>query len=72
MESQALRQLVSKIFGDKETMEEFVKNPESVLSRYTLTGQEKTAVINTHARLGLVTGDSVQLDEVFQPNVMWL
>ena len=72
MESQALHQLVSTIFGNRETREEFVKNPESVLSRYTLTEQEKTAIMNTHARLGLVTGDSVQLDTIFEPNTMWV
>ena len=72
MESQELKQLVSKIFGDKETREEFVKDPESVISRFSLTEQEKRAVLSTHARLGLVTGDSIQLEKTIGPTSMWL
>jgi len=72
MESQALNQLISKIFGDKATREEFVKNPESVLSRYDLTEQEKAAIMTTHAKLGLVNGDSAQLTAAIEPLTMWL
>jgi len=71
MESQALRQLVGKIFSDKDTRDAFMKDPESVLSRYGLTEQEKKAVLNTHARLGLVNGDSTLLAETFDPMTMW-
>ena len=71
MESQALRQLVSEIFGNKETKEAFMKDPESVISRFSLTEQEKKAVLNTHMRLGLVNGDSVALDDTIGPMAMW-
>jgi hypothetical protein len=71
MESKELKQLVSKIFGDKETREEFIKDPNSVIARFSLTEQEKKAVLNTHARLGLVTGDSIQLEKTVGPTVMW-
>lgn len=72
MESQELKRLVSKIFGDKETREEFLKNPESVISRFSLTEQEKRVVLSTHAKLGLVTGDSIQLEDAIDPTVMWI
>jgi hypothetical protein len=71
MESNELKQLVSKIFGDKETREEFIKDPNSVIARFSLTEQEKKAVLSTHARLGLVNGDSIQLEETIGPSVMW-
>lgn len=72
MESQELKQLVSKIFNDKKTREEFMKDPDSVVSRFSITEQEKRAVLSTHARLGLVTGDSTQLDETIGPNSAWI
>ncbi len=64
MKSQALQDLVKKIFGDEKTKSEFMSNPDSVLSRFALTEQEKKAVLNNHARLGLVTGNSQQLEAV--------
>jgi hypothetical protein len=72
MESQELKQLVSKIFSDKETREEFFRDPESVISRFSLTEQERKAVLSTHAKLGLVTGDSVQLNETIGPMEIWM
>ncbi len=72
MESQELKRLVSKIFGDKETREEFLKNPENVISRFSLTEQEKRAVLSTHAKVGLVNGDSMQLESVIGPRTMWV
>jgi hypothetical protein len=71
MESQELKLFVSKIFSDKQTREEFLKEPDSVISRYSLTEQEKKAVLSTHARLALVTGDSVKLEETLDPNIIW-
>jgi|GEM_PF-1182806 len=62
MKSQALQELVKKIFGDEKTRIQFESNPESVLAQFNLTEQEKRAVLNTHAKLGLVTSDSQQLD----------
>ena len=71
MKSQALQELVKKIFGDEKTKSEFMSNPDSVLSRFSLTKQEKRAVLNTHARLGLVTSDSQQLEAVLDPMGEW-
>jgi hypothetical protein len=72
MESYELKQLVSKIFGDQETREEFIKDPNSVMARFSLTEPEKKAVLSTHAKLGLVAGNSVQLEETLGPTAMWL
>lgn len=53
MESQALRELVKKVFGSEDSRRQFVKDPEGVIARFALTNEEKRAVLSTHARLGL-------------------
>jgi len=72
MKSKTLQQLVSKIFGDEKTKREFQENPESVLSRYDLTDQERKAVLLTHKNLGLVASGSEQFEETIQPNGGWM
>ena len=72
MKPQALQELVKRIFGDEETRAQFNSDPESVLSQYALTEQEKRAVLRTHARLGLVTSDSQQLEAAIGPASDWL
>ena len=62
MKSQALQELVKKIFGDEKTKSEFMSNPDSVLVRFNLTETEKKAVLKTHAKLGLATSGSQQLE----------
>jgi hypothetical protein len=71
MKSQALQELVKKIFGDEKTKQEFEKDPNSVLARYDLSEQEKKAVLKTHATLGLVTGGSDQLEATLNANMGW-
>ncbi len=71
MKSQALQELVKKIFGDEETKHKFLKDPASVLAQFTLTEQEKKAVLNTHAKLGLVTSNSPQLEAAIAPTTNW-
>ncbi len=71
MKSQALQELVKKIFGDEKTKSEFMLNPDSVLDQFSLTKQEKKAVLNTHARLGLVTSGSQQLEASLDATSGW-
>jgi hypothetical protein len=71
MKSQALQELVKTIFGDEKTRLEFESNPDSVLSQFSLTEKEKKAVLNTHAKLGLVSSNSSQLEVVLDPTVDW-
>ncbi len=71
MKSQALQDLVKKIFGDEKTRHQFESDPDSVLSQFALTEQEKKTVLKTHAKLGLVTSDSPQLEAVLDPRVRW-
>ena len=71
MKSQALQELVKKIFGDEKTKSEFLSNPDSVLARFSLTEQEKKAVLNTHIKLGLVTSGSSQLEATLRANDNW-
>lgn len=71
MKTQALQNLVKKIFSDEKTKQDFEKDPDSVLAGYNLTEQEKKAVLNTHAKLGLVTSGSGQLEATLEANNGW-
>lgn len=71
MKTQALQELVKRIFGDEKTKAQFLKDPDSVLVQFNLTEQEKKAVMNMHAKLGLVTSDSQQLEAVLGPTSFW-
>ena len=71
MKSQALQELVKKIFSDEKTRLQFESNPESILSQFDLTEQEKNAVLNTHAKLGLVAYSSQQLEAALDPTSIW-
>ena len=72
MKSQALQELVKKIFSDEKTKRQFIKDPDSVLTLFTLTAQEKKAVLSTYTRLGLVVSDSQQLEATLKPTTDWL
>jgi hypothetical protein len=72
MESDALWNLVKKIFGDENTKARFKENPDSVLSQFALTEQEKKAVLSTYFKAGLVTGISPQLETMIEPMDFWL
>jgi hypothetical protein len=61
MRSQALVELVQKIFHDESAKAQFIADPDRVLSQYTLTEEEKRAVLTTHYQFGLVTGDSPEM-----------
>ena len=69
MKSQALQELVRKIFSDEKTQQQFRKDPDSVLARYDLTEQEKRAILKTHAKLGLVAAGSEQLETILDANI---
>ncbi len=71
MKSQALQDLIKNIFSDEKSKAEFMSDPDSVLSRFSLTEEEKKAVLATHAKLGLVTGNSQQLEAVLDPTIIW-
>jgi len=72
MKSQALQELVKKIFVDEKTKQQFLKDPDSVLAQFELTEQEKKALLKTQAKLGLVTSDSQQLEAALDPTVNWV
>ena len=72
MKSQALQELVRKIFSDEKIKSQFMANPDSVLVKFSLTEDEKKAVLKTHAKLGLLNSDSAQLDAFIEPNSFWI
>ena len=71
MKSQALQKLVKKIFSDEKTRLQFESDPDSVLSEFALTKQEKKAVLKAHAKLGLVAAGSPQLEVAIDSTIMW-
>ena len=71
MKSKALQEMIKKVFSDEKTRLQFMSNPESVLAQFNLTEQEKKAVLNTHAKLGLATADSQQLEAALEPLAIW-
>jgi hypothetical protein len=72
MESRSLQDLVKKVFSEEKTRTEFMTDPESVISRFTLTAHEKQAVLATRSRLGLVNGSSPTLDATIEPLIFWI
>jgi hypothetical protein len=72
MKSKALQEFVNIIFNDEKTRQQFESNPDSVLSRFNLTEQEKRAIMKTHTELGLVTSNSPQLEAAIDPTYQWL
>jgi len=71
MKSQALQDLVKNIFSDEKNKAEFMSNPDSFLSRFSLTEEEKKAVLITHEKLGLVSSNSQQLEASIGPTWTW-
>ena len=71
MSTQALQSMVKKIFGDEETKQQFMSSPDSVLSQFDLTEQERMAVWKIHAKLGVVTTSSKELEATIDPTVQW-
>lgn len=67
----ALQELVKKIFSDETTRTQFMKNPDSILSQYDLTEQEKRAVLSSYSSIGLVAGDSANLEAVMKRSSVW-
>jgi hypothetical protein len=72
VKSQSLQEMVKSIFCDESTKEQFLSNPDSVMSRYNLTDNEKTAVLNTTSRYGLATSNSASLAVGIQAALFWL
>ncbi len=71
MQSQSLSELVKKVFGDEDVKKQFISDPDSVMSQFSLTEQEKRAVLSTHAKMGLACPSSAQTVMAFDPLAMW-
>jgi hypothetical protein len=72
MGSKALQALVKKLFSDEEARLKFESDPNSILSQFALTEQEKKAFLNTYDKTGFVAGNSPQLEAAIEPTVNWL
>ena len=71
MKSQALQELIKSIFSSDETKKQFESDPNSVLSRFSLTEQEKKAVLNVHSKLGIIGSNSPQLEAAIKAEYDW-
>jgi hypothetical protein len=72
MKSQGLQEMINKIFGDDQTRLQFISDPQSVISQFELTQQEKRAVLDLQSYPGLTGLDSAQLEMAVRPNIGWL
>ncbi len=71
MQSETLSSMVKKVFGDEDMKRQFMSDPESIISQFALTRQEKKAVMCAHRNLGLATGNN-QGTVAIDPMVSWL
>jgi len=71
MKSQRIQDLISKVFSDGSVRARFAEDPESVLSQYKLSEDEKKAVLLTHSNLGLVGSGSARLEAAIGPLSHW-
>lgn len=71
METKSLQDLVSRIFTDDKTREEFKKDPDTVLNRYFISDCEKKAVLSTSTKFGLVTAGSPQFEATLAAVAPW-
>ncbi len=70
MKTSGLQNLINNIFHDEAIKRKFLDDPQSVMSAYDLTTQEKAALLKTQPKLGLVA-DSVQLESELGPLSFW-
>jgi hypothetical protein len=72
MYSKSLSKLVKEVFSNEEVKKQFISNPDSVMSQFKLTEQEKRAVLSTHARMALAGTGSAPGVALAEPLVVWL
>jgi hypothetical protein len=71
MESQALKDLVKKLFSDQQSKQQFLSDPDSILPQFALTSAEKKAVLSSRAQLALATPDG-QMNTEVAPLTAWV
>jgi hypothetical protein len=71
MMTNALQELVNKVFSDQKARTEFEKDPETVIARFRLSEPERNAVLATQMKLGLAAAGGVRLDQAVDPIILW-
>lgn len=71
MHSKSLPELVKKVFGDEEAKKQLLSDPDSMMSQFSLTEQEKKAVLSTHARMELACPGATLASAPVGPLAMW-
>ena len=72
MKSKSLSKLVKSVFGDEEVKKQFISDPDSIMSQFKLTEQEKKAVLCAHSKMALACPGSEQTVAAVGPLAMWL
>ena len=72
MQSKSLSKLVKRVFSNEVIKEQFISNPESIMSQFKLTKQEEKAVLSAHSKMALAHPGSSQTVMNIEPLVMWL
>ncbi len=71
MNTTELQKLIESIFSNEETRQQFESNPEKVLDRFTLTKEERKAVLDVHDSLGTVVTDSREMIAAIRAHYNW-
>ena len=71
MNSQSLKEMVKAINQDETTRTRFQADPESVMSQFVLSDDEKRAVLSAHAKIGLGFTGASKLDSEIGPMSYW-
>ena len=71
MTLKTVQAVIKRGVTDSEFKDRLLSNPEEVLSRFDLRGEEKEAMIRVQARLALATNNSDQLEEAIGPYGSW-
>jgi hypothetical protein len=71
MKSQALQELVRKIFSDDTIRKQFESDPDGYLAKCDLSEQEKKAVLSVQSKLGTVSSGSPQFEAIIDAKDEW-
>jgi len=71
VKTEGIQEAVRTIFSDENTRAIFLRDPESALSQFALSLDEKQALLNTHHRLGLLSPDARVFEKEVEPNSWW-
>ncbi len=70
MSLKGIKTLVAELHSDTELRGRFAADPEAVLSRYSLTAEQREAIMGAHLRIG--ADGALSVEENDGPTTWWL